>query len=382
MKKILFVITKSNWGGAQRYVYNLATSLPNDQFDVAVAFGGTGLPGAPTGALEERLKSAGVRTLFVTSFARDIFLLKDVAAFFELVHLFKKERPDVIHLNSSKAGGVGAAAGRVASIKNIVFTSHGLAYDEDRNLLARLVIFFFTWITFLLCHHVILISKDTLRRASRLPFCKSKCRLIYNGLPSLQFEDREAARIFIATRTNANLNEGIWIATMAELVRNKALDSLIGAAAHLRQSGAPPFHLFIMGEGEERRALEAHIEKCGLQKVVHLVGFVPESYRYMKAFDIFSLVSVKEGLPYVLLEAGQAGLPVVASRIAGVTDIVEDGVSGLLVTPKNEKEIAERLGELIANADKRSSLGMALREKVVRDFSVERMTESMITLYH
>jgi len=129
-RKILFVITKSNWGGAQRYVFDLATNLPKDKFEVVVAFGGTGEPGAQTGMLHKKLEGAGVRTITLTYFTRNIFLLFDIRAFFELISLLRKERPDILHLNSSKAGGFGSVAGRVTLIPNIIFTSHGLALQR------------------------------------------------------------------------------------------------------------------------------------------------------------------------------------------------------------------------------------------------------------
>ena len=92
-KKILFVITKSNWGGAQRYVYDLATALPKGEFDAQVAFGQPGL-------LALKLKAAGIATHPILSLERDISLLADLRSFFELWQMFRKERPDVVHLNS------------------------------------------------------------------------------------------------------------------------------------------------------------------------------------------------------------------------------------------------------------------------------------------
>src|SRR5690348_6940862 len=109
MKKILYVITKSNWGGAQRYVFDLATHLPAG-YEPVVALGGTGGAGAGTGLLAEKLKAAGIRVVYVQAFMRDISVTKDLGALAELTRLFKKERPDAVHLNSSKAGGVGALA--------------------------------------------------------------------------------------------------------------------------------------------------------------------------------------------------------------------------------------------------------------------------------
>ena len=138
-KKVLFVITKSNWGGAQRYVYDLATALPKDQFEVKVIFGGTQEVGGSYGMLDTNLKikAPEVQRIFVPSLIRDISIGKDIKSFFELLRLFKKLRPDIVHLNSSKAGGVGALAARFAGVPKIIFTVHGLPEDEARGVLAR-----------------------------------------------------------------------------------------------------------------------------------------------------------------------------------------------------------------------------------------------------
>jgi uroporphyrinogen-III synthase len=109
-KKILYVITKSNYGGAQRYVYELATGLPKDTFDVVVAFGGNGL-------LKEKLESAGMRTRTIENFERDIHFFKEFKAYKELKKIIQEEAPDIVHLNSSKAAALGAYAARACGIK-------------------------------------------------------------------------------------------------------------------------------------------------------------------------------------------------------------------------------------------------------------------------
>src|SRR3989344_9394012 len=95
-KKVLFVITKSNWGGAQRYVYDLATALSKTEFETSVAFGQPGL-------LALKLKEAWIATKPILSLERDVSLIADIQSFFELFQLFRKEQPDIVHLNSSKA---------------------------------------------------------------------------------------------------------------------------------------------------------------------------------------------------------------------------------------------------------------------------------------
>jgi len=374
-KKILFVITKSNWGGAQRYVYDLATNLPKETFDVAVALGGTGSAGADAGKLKEKLEEVGVRTIFVKAFMRDVSAQRDLALVPELVQLFRSEKPDVVHLNSSKAGAVGALAARLAGIKKIVFTSHGLVYDENRNTFWRAGMWFATWVTFLLCHQIILISQDTYKRAQRLPWCTFKVHLIHNGLPPLSFLDREKARAELGLPF-----EGVVIGALGELTGNKNYQTLIRSLGILKDKGKL-FIMCIVGGGEEKELLEKLIAARDLGGYVRLVGFKADGYRYLQAFDIFTLPSLKEGLPYVLLEAGQAGLPTVASRIAGTIDIVEDGVSGLLVEPKDETALAKTLITLLDSPIERERFSQALQKKVTNEFSIDKMIASIAALY-
>jgi glycosyltransferase involved in cell wall biosynthesis len=378
-RKILYVITKSNWGGAQRYVYDLATTLPEAEFDVSVAFGGTGGAGEDAGHLDRLLKEKHIRTIFIPEMGRDISVRDDWHAFQTLLRIFKTEQPDIIHLNSSKVGGLGSVAGRIAGIKNIVFTSHGLAWDEDRGLFARISIWLATWGTFLLCTSVIVISKDNYRRARTLPFCRRKIRLVYNGLRALEFLNRTESREALALGGSSPIR-GADIVTLGELTRNKGLRYLVAAARILRQKNIE-FSLTVIGEGEDRPLLQKAIKEHQLQDCVRLAGFLPDGYRYLKAFDIYVSASVKEGLPYVLLEAAQASLAVVASKIPGNTDIVDEGVSGLLFQPKNAAQLAVKLELLIKNKELRKKLAENLHKKVTAEFSLAHMLRETEMLY-
>src|SRR3989344_6172396 len=135
-KKILYVITKSNWGGAQRYVYDCARSVNKSEFEPVVAAGGNGV-------LLTRLEEKGIRTLRVRSFTRDISIVKEFSAFRELLSLYKRERPAVIHLNSSKAGGIGALSAWIygwmpgTTRPRVIFPVHGWGFDEPRPAFVR-----------------------------------------------------------------------------------------------------------------------------------------------------------------------------------------------------------------------------------------------------
>ncbi|MFA6415087.1 MAG: glycosyltransferase [Candidatus Paceibacterota bacterium] len=309
-KKILFVITKSNWGGAQRYVYDLATNLPKEQFEIVVAFGGTGGADASSGLLAERLTASSVRTIFLTSFTRDIYLFREFKAFFELLNVIKKEKPDVLHLNSSKAGGIGTLAGRIAGIRKIIFTAHGFAHNEMRPLYQRALIWIASWLTILFAHRVVVLSNYELKRAPVI-FTRRKFIVIHNGIdPHMSFGSGEKIRNSFPLGTCIT-------GTVGELTKNKNQISLIEQSRN-----NPDMFIAIVGEGEERARLESKIKEYGLGSRVKLFGFIPAN-EVLRGFDMFALPSLKEGLPYVLLEAKAAGLPIVANRVGGVGEILD-----------------------------------------------------------
>lgn len=296
-RKVLYVITKANWGGAQRYVFDLATHLPKERFEASVAFGQSGL-------LAKKLQEATIATHPIASLQRDVSSTADIKSFFELYRLFKSERPDVVHLNSSKAGGIGALAARLAGIKNIIFTVHGLPEDEPRGALSRLLIKIATRLTFALCDTVITVSKDNQKRVHASV-------LVYNGIDlAMQFGSGEAIRR--AFPAGAKIT-----GTIGELNKNKNQQVLIEQAKN-----NPAMYVAIVGEGELRPQLEQKIKEYGLGDRVKLFGFMPAT-EALKGFDCFALPSLKEGLPYVLLEAKLAGLPVEASRVGGISEILD-----------------------------------------------------------
>lgn len=313
-KKILYVITKSNWGGAQRYVYDLATNLPRDRFDVVVALGRRDDSDASYGVLDVNLAEKGIRRIPVESFRRDISFSLEFSALRELMEIFKKEKQEsdlVVHLNSSKAGGLGALAARIAGVKNIIFTVHGWPFLENRSSISRILIWLASWLTLLLCHKVICISDYDLQLARRMPFTGKKTIRIYNGIAPIYFESGEKIR--------NEFPQGVKITgTIGELNKNKNQISLIEQAKQ-----DPSMNVAIIGSGENWIMLEEKIKEYGLKNRVKLLGFVPEAEKQLKGFDTFALPSLKEGLPYVLLEAKMAGLPIVANRIGGIPEILD-----------------------------------------------------------
>jgi len=373
-KKIFYIVTKSNFGGAQRYVYDLATSLPREEYETAVVYGGEGLLG-------EKLKKAGVRTITIPHLERDIKLGSELKTFWTLMTLFRKERPDIIHLNSSKIGGLGSLAGRVSGVPRIIFTAHGWYFKEDRPWFTRKITLFLSWLTAILSHNVIVVSDDDKRYAPKIAVTK-KIERIHNGLLAQNMLKRETARQKIRHYVeDISLSRGAhWVGTISELHKNKGLTYAIEAVARTRAIGKNVL-LFIVGDGEDRPLLDELIARKAVQDAVFILGYVNDAPTLLSAFDSFMLTSVKEGLPYALLEAGAAKLPTIGSAVGGIPEIITDMESGILTRPREAKEIADALCFLVDNAPRRQELGVALHAHVTTHFTKDRMLTETLALY-
>jgi glycosyltransferase involved in cell wall biosynthesis len=320
-RKVLYLITKATTGGAQKYVFDLATNLPDALYEAVVAYG-------VRGPLVEDLARHGVRTTELPSLGRDIVLTADVASFFQIFALLRKERPNVVHLNSSKAAAIGALASRLCGVRKIIFTVHGWPFKEPRSALWRAFTYFVSWTTAILSDAVICVSDDDLARAKRMLFVNHKAVRIHNGIdPDMRFGSGDVIRKAFPA--------GVKITgTIGELTRNKNQVSLIEEA---RQN--PNMYVAIVGEGEDRQMLEKKIIQYGLHERVKLFGYLPVA-DVLKGFDTFALPSLKEGLPYVLLEAKLASLPIEANRVGGVGEILDNPLSEFALSSMIERTIA------------------------------------------
>ena len=301
-KKVLFLITKATWGGAQRYVFDLATHLPKDEFEPVVAYG---VPGK----LSDDLKRAGVYTHEIPALGRDVAIISDIKSLLQIIRCIKKVRPDVLHVNSSKAAALGALAGRLCGVQRIIFTVHGWPFKEDRNFFARKLIHFISWFTAFLSHATIVVSKADEKIGRHMPFPKKKIHYISLGIEMLTFLSREAAADSLAITTDAPR-----IVTIGELTKNKGHRNAIDAIAELKDRHIPCTY-YIIGDGELREELEEYALEKGVEARIVFCGFIENASRLLKAFDVFVLPSIKEGTPYVLIEAEIAGLPIVATNV-------------------------------------------------------------------
>ncbi len=364
--KILYFITKANFGGAQKYVFDLASSAQEAGHAPVLVYG---VPGK----LSAMCKGRGIRTIQLSGLQRDLKPSGELSAFFQLFRILKEEHPDVIHVNSSK-GGLALLAGRIRGVRRILFTAHGWAFNEDRSRLQKKILRFVYTITVLLSHTTICVS-EAVRRDIEIPLLKNKLRVIRNGIESTSLLSRDDARHVF--RSDAS---GVWIGMTAELHPTKRIDDAIRAVAKLKNE-FPTLSLTVMGEGEQRQELEELTQELKLEERVFLPGFVADAPRLLPAFDVFLMPSRTEALGYAVIEAGYAGLPVIASNVGGLPEVIEHEKTGLLVPAENPDALADAMRALLSNPERAKQYGTALKTYVEKEFSKDRMVQETLALY-
>jgi glycosyltransferase involved in cell wall biosynthesis len=236
----------------------------------------------------------------------------------------------------------------------------------------------------MLAHRTIAVSEKTREQIARLPFLVSRIRVVHNGIDTTELLPRENALRQIFENEMERFLEGdpIVIGTIAELHKNKGLSYAIEGIAQLKKQSMIPFRYVIIGEGEERELLHALVQQLDLSDTVILAGYRENASELLSAFDIFLLPSITEAFPYVILEAGNAGLPVIATAVGGIPEVIDDMESGILIHSKHPGEIARAAGFLLEDEKRRVKLGAAIKKRITGRFNITTMTEATLALYN
>ena len=332
------------------------------------------------GPLTDKLSELRIPQYQIEGLTRNLGFLQELKAYKSILEVIDDFEPDIVHVNSSKAG-ISALAARLRG-KKVIFTVHGWAFNERRNFLFKLVFKAAYFVTMILANKIILVSNALKQPIQYWPFAK-KLTVIPNGISNTKPLSKKAAREAL-TQKDPRLKEiekKKWILTIAELHDSKGIDTMLSALTSLKKDGEELPHYIVLGEGDERWRLEKLIESYNLHDHVHLLGFVEDASSYIKAGDIFVLPSRTEALGYVLIEAGFAGSPVIASRVGGIPEIIDHDKTGLLVPPDSSTVLGTALAILLENTQKQKELGAALKKHVTSNFSLEKMVESTKKLY-
>jgi glycosyltransferase involved in cell wall biosynthesis len=357
--RVVVLITLAEVGGAQAYVAALLPALAGE-FDVTVASRGAG-------PVRDAAQAHGLRYIGLRHLRRPIRPWRDLLALAELMRLLRRERPDVLHASSSKAGVLGRLAAFLVGVPIRIFTVHGWAFAATSGRasslyrLADRVMRPFTTAT-------ICVSENELAAGIAARTCDPERTVVIHN----------AVDVAGAPRARHERGRPTLI-SVGRLKAPKDTATLLRALAVLPADG---FQALIVGDGPDRPALEKLLRQLGLDGRVRLEGQRHDVRELLAGADVFVLSSRSEGLPVSVLEAMAAELPVVASDVGGVSELVVDGKTGVLVRPGDHDELARALVDLIGDADRRRLLGHSGRERAEQLFDLEAFRRAHLELYH
>jgi glycosyltransferase involved in cell wall biosynthesis len=374
-KKLVYVVTKSSWGGAQRYVYDLAQSFKDD-FEVEIWCGPNEL-GTQTSLINKGF-DAGIRVRCIKDLGRDINLKRELRVWQDLYRMIKIHKPDILHLNSTKVGGFGAVIGRLCKVKKIISTVHGLANFEDRPYWQIFLIDRYNRFIFPLMDRVIFLSKMEAQFTKNW-LKASKSKIIYNGVVATQKLPQEQISQYFPQHIKVKFDapDITKFVGVGELHTNKGIRYALAAFQKLKASGFDFIYVHF-GEGELRRELSEQVKDIGLEEHVYFFGFKDNASAYLSCFDCLVFPSIKEGLPYAVLEAGFAGIPVFASRVGGIPEIIIDGKTGRLHDAKDVVSLTQHLKDFV---DDRYYNKNIIRQRIFNEFSCAQMVRNTRQVY-
>ena len=289
----------------------------------------------------------------------------------KLMSLFRRERPDIVHTHSWGTLCEGLIAARLAGIRHIVHGEHGTMDTRRRNVVIQ------RWAWRRVDAVLSVSSRLADRMADQIGFARQRIHVIRNGIDTARFRPDLRAD----ARASLGLAEGeCVIGTVGRLVPVKDQAGLIEALARLKQRGMR-FRALIAGDGALRAELEALAAGRGVSECLSFLGARSDVERVLAALDIFVLSSVSEGLSNTILEAMASGVPVVATRVGGAEESVEEGRTGILVPASDPDELAAALAALAADQERRAQFGAAGRLKAEREFSLDAMTAAYTDFY-
>ncbi|MDR7923973.1 glycosyltransferase family 4 protein [Latilactobacillus sakei subsp. sakei] len=360
--RILYGITASNWGGAQEYVFQLIkyeTKLGNE---IGIFIG-------EEGELSSRLKKiSGVRVYIVPELQREINIFTDLKAIKKIKNVYLDFQPDIIHLNSSKAGAVGRLATKMLKIKPIViYTAHGWAFTDGVSKKKAVVYKSIEKKLAKLTDKIFCVSQNDYDLADKANIFISEThgQVIYNGSDFKAFKNNETKR----------KNDTPKILMVARFDKQKNQKLLIEALNLVKQK----YELYFIGDGPTREYCEQLVTSFGLSDRITFYGFQKDVESFLKESDLFCLITNYEGLPISIIEAMATGLPVIASNVGGNKELVTSS-NGALV--KNDKEmISIELAKILKNQELREKMGVESYKMYKKQFTLDRMLITVNTSY-
>lgn len=340
-------------------------------------------PGADLARIAER---EGV-TILTVPLEREIDLLQDLRALWQLFWLLRKIKPTIVNASTPKAGMVGMLAAWLAGVPVRIYLLRGLRAETATGL-KRLILGISERIATLCAHRVVSVSASLQQLYSQLRLAPSHKLTVLgggssNGVNTKRFllQSVTAARVAEVRQQNQLPSNGKVVGFVGRFTRDKGIVELLGAFEQLLKS-MPDLHLLLVGMFEEGDPVsEDVVNRIKSHPQITVTGFVADTAPYYHVMDIFAFPSYREGLPNAPLEAAMAGIPTVGFRATGVVDVILDGKTGMIVPTRSDTALAAALLPLLLNDSLRQSMGRAAQTWVINNYDATVVWEQWLDFY-
>jgi glycosyltransferase involved in cell wall biosynthesis len=387
--KVIHIITRLDMGGSAQNTLLTVSNHDPKRYSVRLIKGSSGesaMTEDESQLVKDRLADArkkGVEVINIPSLLRRISPLNDLIALISIFQLLHQSKPDIVHTHTSKAGILGRLAAWMARVPIIIHTPHGhVFYGHFPKSLSRMFLHIENLLGRITHHHIALTPQegnDYLNSGVSTP---SNTSVIHSGVDVHRFNEGAKER----TKKRKELGippDSLVVGYVGWLIPIKGVTNLVNAMARVAEQH-PKSLLVVVGKGddkgEEEMRLKEQVASLGLADRVRFLGWRSDVDEIMGCFDVFVLPSLNEGMGRVLVEAMAGGLPIVASRVGGIPDLVKNGQNGLLVPPKDASALEKAICDLFADKKKRKRMGKA-GKKMCRQYSAEAMVGQIDNLY-
>ena len=324
----------------------------------------------------KKMKSLADRVI-VLKMAHQINPSSDIKVEKALRKIIKEIKPDIVYAHSSKAG----ALARIADLglKNkVIYNPHGWAFNMQQSTKKKEMYKWVEKISAHFCDKIVCISDAEKESALREKICKpSKLQVIYNGI-----DLEEIKNTVPKTRKELNIPEDAFVVGMVgRLSKQKAPEVFVKAAKLIKQK-IPNAYFLMVGDGELRDQIEAMIHKFNLDSSFLITGWVNNPTAYMKVMDVGCLLSRWEGFGLVLPEYMACEVPIIATDVDAIPNIIKKGKNGLLVAENDYKAVAEDVREIYVNKVLKISIISNASSLTRQRYNAERVEEENIETYY
>ncbi|HZY30225.1 MAG TPA: glycosyltransferase family 4 protein [Candidatus Methylomirabilis sp.] len=375
--RICRIIGRLNIGGPAIHAILLAEGLRSRGYETVLV---SGQEGPREGSLRDRAVQKGVAPLFLRELGREVRPGRDLLALCKLVRLLRQQQPEIVHTHTAKAGALGRIAAKIVGTPLVVHTFHGhIMHGYFSRGVTRLFLATERRLA-MVTTRILTVSAGLRDELLRLGIGRpDTVEVMPLGLELDGFLRSDLRRGEFRRRLGIS-PEVPLVGIIARLVPIKDHTTFLEAASDLHRS-RPDVRFLIVGDGELRPQLEQRAVAFGLNHCVDFLGWQRELEPIYADLNLVVLSSLNEGTPVSLIEAMAAGLSVVATRVGGVSDLIEHGKTGLLVPPKNPVALSEAMKALLGDPDRGRQMGRLARETVYPKYSDAALIDRMDRLY-